>query len=146
MKWDGCVCRYWINFAHLCKRSVKRGHFFLKSKVGHTLGEWFTLLGFLLQCRLRCCPGQKCGHQEAEQTLPEPDPCQEGVPGVGAHEMRQSQKCKWPLKLVGKESFFSFLSLYIFFNSFVTSLGSLPTLTPISCCNVFVLSFRSSVY
>lgn len=48
----------------------------------------------LLQCGLRCCPGQKCGHQEAEQTLPEPDPCQEGIPGTGAHEMCQSQKCK----------------------------------------------------
>lgn len=67
---------------------------FLKNKVGHALGECFTLLGFLLQCRLRCRPGQERGHQEAEQTLPEPDPCQEGVPGAGAHEMRQSQKCR----------------------------------------------------
>lgn len=48
----------------------------------------------LLQRRLRRCPGQKCSHQEAEQTFPEPDPRQEGVPGVGAHEMCQSQKCK----------------------------------------------------
>lgn len=49
----------------------------------------------LLQCGLRCCPGQKCSHQEVEQTLPEPDPRKEGLPGVGAHEMCQSQKCKW---------------------------------------------------
>lgn len=51
-------------------------------------------LCFPRQCGLRRCPGQKCRHQEAEQTLPEPDPRQEGVPGVGAHEMCQSQKCK----------------------------------------------------
>lgn len=65
--------------------------------------EWFIQLwilnssavGFLLQCGLWCCPGQKCSHQEAEQTFPEPDTCQEGIPGVGAHEMCQSQKCKW---------------------------------------------------
>lgn len=50
---------------------------------------------FFSQCGLWCCPGQKCSHQEAEQTLPEPDPRQEGIPGVGAHEMCQSQKCKW---------------------------------------------------
>ena len=56
---------------------------------------FFFCFFLLLQCRLRCCPGQKCGHQEAEQTLPEPDPCQEGIPGTGAHEMCQSQKCKW---------------------------------------------------
>ena len=57
---------------------------------------------FPRQRGLRRRSGQKCRHQEAEQTLPEPDPRQEGIPGVGAHEMRQSQKCKCVVVEVGE--------------------------------------------